>query len=182
MGLGLGVVVGDALGIRTEPAEQMQPAAPTQPEIGPAVPAPRLTRIDAPDGPRYDAAIDSLIEAAEEASVREGDVSVTVVAGEGDESDDTYRLTGTATALRIEAASETGAVRGLYDLAYQVRTAQPIAANLGQEVSSRLPFRMVDMGAVGVEPDPAAWEKGDNYSHASEAFAEVLLPEAPYID
>lgn len=182
MGLGLGVVVGDALGIRTEPAEQMQPAAPTQPEIGPAVPAPRLTRIDAPDGPRYDAAIDSLIEAAEEASVREGDVSVTVVAGEGDESDDTYRLTGTATALRIEAASETGAVRGLYDLAYQVRTAQPIAANLGHEVSSRLPFRMVDMGAVGVEPDPAAWEKGDNYSHASEAFAQVLLPEAPYID
>ena len=41
---------------------------------------------------------------------------------------------------------------------------------------------MVDMGAVGVEPDPAAWEAGTDYSHASKAFADVLLPEAPYID
>jgi hypothetical protein len=182
LGLGLGVVVGDALGIRTEPAAQMEPAAPTAPDLGPAAAAPRWTTVDVPEGLRYDTAIDSLLEATAGAAERADDTSLTVVAGDGDEADDTYRLTGTPDALRIEAASETGAVRGIYDLASQVRTAQPVAEHLGEEVTSRLPFRMVDMGAVGVEPDPAAWEPGTNYSHASEAFAQVLLPEAPYID
>ena len=41
---------------------------------------------------------------------------------------------------------------------------------------------MSDLGAVGVTPDPAEWEAGDDYSHASKAFAAVLQPEAPYID
>lgn len=182
LGLGLGVVVGDALGIRTEPAAQMEPAAPTPPDLGEPVPAPRWTTIDAPEGLRFDAAIDSLLEATAAASAREGDTSLTVVAGDGDDSDDTYRLTGTPGALRVEAASVTGAVRGIYDLASQVRTAQPVTEHLGEEVTSELPFRMVDMGAVGVEPDPAAWEPGTDYSHASKAFAQVLLPEAPYID
>src|SRR5690606_13047289 len=67
-------------------------------------------------------------------------------------------------------------------LATQVRTGRSIAERLGQEVTSRLRFRMVDLGAVGVEPDPAAWQAGTDYSHASKAFAQVLLPEAPYID
>lgn len=182
LGVGLGVVVGDALGIRTEPSEQMQPAPPTVPDVAAAVPAPTFTAIDAPEGERYDAALDSLRAATAEAFPREGEVSLTVVAGDGDEADETYLLTGTPDALRIEAASETGAVRGIYDLAAQVRTGVSVAANLGEEVTSRLPFRMVDMGAVGVEPDPAAWEPGTDYSHASKAFADVLLPEAPYID
>lgn len=182
IGIGLGVVVGDALGIRTEPSEQMQPAAPTVPGVVAAVPAPTFTTVDAPSGPRYDAALESLLEATAEATAREGEVSLTVAAGDGDEADETYVLTGTPDALRIEAASETGAVRGIYDLAAQVRTGGSVAEHLGEEVTSRLPFRMVDMGAVGVEPDPAAWEPGTDYSHASKAFADVLLPEAPYID
>lgn len=182
VGAGVGVAVGDALGIRTEPAQQMSPAAPAAPDLGPAVPAPRWTSIDAPEGERYDAAIDSLLDATADAPERRGEASLVVVAGEGDPDDDTYRLAGTRSALRIEAGSVAGAVRGIYDLAAQVRTSQPVAEHLGEEVTSRLPFRMVDMGAVGVEPDPAAWEKGDDYSHASQAFANVLLPEAPYID
>ena len=182
LGVGLGVVVGDALGIRTEPAEQMSPAAPTAPDLGPAVPAPRFTAIEAPDGARYDAALESLRDAAAEAFAREGDATLTVVVGEGDPDDETYRLAGTASALRIEAAGESGAVRGIYDLAEQIRTGEAVTEHLGEEVTAALPFRMVDMGAVGVEPDPAAWEPGTDYSHASKAFAEVLLPEAPYID
>ena len=182
LGAGLGIVVGDALGIRTEPAAQMEPAAPTAPDLGPAVPAPRLTTVDAPAGPRYDAALDSLLDAAAGAFEREGETSLTVVAGEGDQADETYLLTGTTDALRIEAASETGAVRGIYDLAAQVRTGRSVAEHLGEEVTSRLPFRMVDMGAVGVEPDPSEWVSGTDYSHASKAFSRVLLPEAPYID
>src|SRR6185436_2752857 len=80
LGVGLGIVVGDALGIRTDPASQMDPAEPT--------------------------AADAAVDAPEQA----GEASLTVVSGGGDEADETYRLTGSASALRIEAASETGAV------------------------------------------------------------------------
>ena len=44
----------------------------------------------------------------------------------------------------------------------------PVTERLGQEVRSRLPFRMVDLGAVGVTPDPAQWASGTDYSHALE--------------
>nr|BFF08910.1 hypothetical protein GCM10025699_02130 [Microbacterium flavescens] len=183
LGAGLGAVVGDALGIRTEPAAQMEPAAPTAPDLGPVVPAPSWTTVDAPESPRFDAAIESLLAASADAPERDGEATLTVVvAADGDEDDETYRLSGTATALVIEAAGESGAVRGIYDLAHQVRTGQSVAEHLGEEITSALPFRMVDMGAVGVEPDPAAWEPGTDYSHASKAFAQVLLPESPYID
>lgn len=182
LGAGVGVVVGDALGIRTEPAEQMSPAAPAAPDLGPAVPAPRWSAVDAPEGERYDAAIDSLLAATADAPERSGEASLTVSVSDTDSDTDTYRLTGTPSALRIEADGVAGAVRGIYDLASQVRTSQSVAEHLGEEITSRLPFRMVDMGAVGVEPDPAEWEPGTDYSHASKAFANVLLPEAPYVD
>ncbi|GAA1983442.1 hypothetical protein [Microbacterium pumilum] len=188
LGAGVGVVVGDALGIRTEPATQMDPAPPTVPAIGAAVPAPVFTAVDVPAGPRFDAAIDSLLDATATAFEREGETSLTVsISGSpspptSGREDESYRLTGTAGALQIEAPDVAGAVRGIYDLAAQVRTGRSVAEHLGEEVTSRLPFRMVDMGAVGVEPDPAAWEPGTDYSHASKAFAQVLLPDAPYID
>ncbi len=182
LGVGLGVVVGDALGIRTEPATQMDPAAPEATEIVDAVAPPRFTTVDAPDGVRVDAALDELLDASSDASVRAGEASLTVVAGDGDDADDTYRLSGTPTALTVEAASLTGAVRGIYDLAAQIRAGGSVAEHLGDEVTSRLPFRMVDMGAVGVDPDPAEWESGTDYSHASKAFSDVFLPDAPYID
>lgn len=182
LGVGLGAVVSDALGIRTEFAQQMQPAAPATPAVAASVPAPRFTTVDAPEGPRFDAALEELLDAAADASERAGDTSLVVVAGDGDDADDTYRLSGSESDLRIEAESTTGAVRGLYDLASQIRAGRSVTEHLGDEVSSRLPFRMVDMGAVGVKPDPAEWESGTDYSHASKAFADVLLPEAPYID
>ena len=31
-------------------------------------------------------------------------------------------------------------------------------------------------------PDPAEWSAGTDYSHASKAFADVILPTAPYVD
>ena len=49
-------------------------------------------------------------------------------------------------------------------------------------MTSRLPFRMVDLGAAGVDPDPEQWRGGTDYSHYSRAFEDVLLPEAPWID
>ena len=45
----------------------------------------------------------------------------------------------------------------------------------------RPPVPRVDLGAVGVTPDPEEWASGTDYSHASKAFADVVLPDAPYL-
>ncbi len=186
IGAGVGIVVGDALGIRTEPATQMTPAEPVVPDVAAAVAPPSFTAIDAPGGLRIDTALDELRDATAAAPQRAGEASLTVTAGtgagSGDGADETYRLTGDATAPRIEAATEAGAVRGIYDLAAAIRAGRPVAERIGETVTSRLPFRMVDLGAVGVEPDPAQWEPGTDYSHTSRAFENAYLPEAPYVD
>lgn len=182
LSVGLGVVVSDALGITAEPAETMGEPAAVVPAVAPAVAPPRFTTVEVPTGPRYDVALEELMDATAAAPARAGEASLTVVVGEGAAADEAYSLTGTSTALRIDAAGEAGAVRGIYDLAAAVRGGRSITESLGAEVTSRLPFRMVDLGAVGVDPDPAEWEDGTDYSHASKAFTDVLLPEAPYID
>ncbi len=41
---------------------------------------------------------------------------------------------------------------------------------------------MVDLGAVGVDPDPSQWVDGTDYSHVSRAFEDVYLADPPYID
>lgn len=184
LGLGVAVVVGDALGIRTQPAEQMQPAAAAPVEVADPVAPPEFTAVEAPDTPRVGVALEELTDAVASASSRSGAASLTVellptlVA----ETGDAYTLEGDASALRVSATSEAGAVRAIYDLAAQVRAAAPVAGLVGTHEASRLPLRMTDLGAVGVDPDPAEWESGDDYSHASKAFADVILPEAPYID
>ena len=188
LGAGLGIVVGDALGIRTEPSAQMKPAAPVLPAALPAVLPAAYLDIDAPDTVRVDTALEELEAATAESDPFNGDADssgaarLVVIAGKGDPDDDTYRVSGTPGALRIDGVSETGAVRGIYDLASLIRAGRSAAEVIGREFTSRLPFRMVDMGAVAVSPDPAAWAAGTDYSHASEAFADVLLPDPPYID
>ncbi|MDE0547455.1 hypothetical protein [Microbacterium sp. C7(2022)] len=180
LGAGLGIVVGDALGIRTEPATQMQPAAASAPPAASVSPPPQITVENAPDSPRIAAAIDEVMDATS-AVATEGVASVTL-ALTGDGESDAYTLTGTPDALRIEAEGEAGAARGLYDIAAAVRAGTDIAANLGQTVAWELPLRIVDMGAVAVEANPEEWEPGTNYSHVSEAFRNAYIPEAPYVD
>ena len=171
--------ISSALGIRVEskdvPVEQLQAAAPREPVV-----PPRITRIDAPRSARMQAALDEL----DDATAREtaGTATLVVRHGEGDRADDSYRLTGSPTRIRITAASETGAVRGVYDLAQAAWAQRPLTESVGQEVTSRLPFRMVDLGAAGVDPDPDQWRDGTDYSHYSRAFEDVLLPDAPYVD
>ncbi|WP_439591708.1 hypothetical protein [Microbacterium sp.] len=182
-GLGLGVAVGDALGIRTEPSEQMTPVEPAVAPVDAAVPPPVFTSIDAPTTPRFEVAVDALEGAVDAASETVGTAALTVVvSGTGSARDDSYVLTGTPDALRVEAAAEAGGARGIYDLAAQIRSGRSVDEHLGQTVTSALPFRMVDLGAVGVEADPAQWESGTDYSHVSRAFEQVYLEEAPYID
>ncbi len=181
LGLGVGVVVGDALGISTEPSTQMTPADPVVPEVAAAVAAPRFSTVDAPATPRISLALEDLTDAAADAETS-GEASLTVSAGEGDDSDDSYTLSGDATALRIDAASEAGAARGVYDLADATRTGTDVTARLGAQPAADLPFRMVDLGAVGVDPDPSQWVDGTDYSHVSRAFEDVYLADPPYID
>lgn len=181
LGLGVGVVVGDALGISTEPSTQMTPADPVVPEVAAPVAAPRFSTVDAPVTPRISLALEDLTDAAAGAETS-GEASLTVSAGEGDDSDDSYTLSGDATALRIDAASEAGAARGVYDLADATRTGTDVTARLGAQPAADLPFRMVDLGAVGVDPDPSQWVDGTDYSHVSRAFEDVYLADPPYID
>ena len=181
LGAGVAVVVTDALGIRTEPAAQMEPQPPTVAPALEVTPPPRFTAVDAPSGPRYDAALDELLDAVADAPRRGADATLTVTAGD-DPNDESYRLEGDASALTIVAAGEAGAVLGIYDVAARIRAGEPAVVDGGAEVTSRLPFRMVDLGAVGVVPDAEAWAAGTDYSHASRAFEDVILPEAPYID
>lgn len=173
--------ISDQLGIRTEdkivPAERLVAAPPR-----PAVPPPALTAVDAPDTVRTRTAVAELEGAVADAGPTRGSVTLTVRHGAGDPDDDSYRLAGTPGRLRIEAASESGAVRGLYDLALAVRERRPLTERLGRQVASRLPFRMVDLGAAGVVADPEEWEGGDDYSHHSKAFESVMLEDAPYVD
>src|SRR5436190_21574024 len=89
LGAGLGLVVGDALGIRTEPATQMDPAAPVVPVAPAVVPPPEFTAIDAPPNVRVDVALEELADAVAVASATEGTASLTVVAGTGDSDDET---------------------------------------------------------------------------------------------
>lgn len=169
------------LGIRVEgkdvPVEQPVAARPRA-----AVPPPSLTSVDAPDSLRTRTAVAELEDAVADAGTTRGSAALTVRHGQGDPDDDSYRLSGTAARLRIDAASETGAVRGVYDLALAAREGRPMTERLGQEVTSRLPFRMVDLGAAGVVADPDEWAGGDDYSHHSRAFESVMLKEAPYVD
>ena len=181
LGFGVAFVIGDELGIRSEPADipaESLTALPATPAVAP----PEFTDIAAPATARLDLAVGELQAAVAEAEATDGAATLDVVVGDGPADDETYRLEGDASALRIVAAGETGAVRGVYDLAAAVRDRRSVTEQLGETVESRLGFRMVDMGAVGVTVDEAEWAAGDDYSHNSKAFADVILPDAPYID
>ncbi|KJQ53377.1 hypothetical protein [Microbacterium sp. SA39] len=183
-GAGVGVVFGDALGIRAEPAQQMGGESRAVPVVAASVPPPAITVVGGESTERMRVAVDEL-EAAFSGVDTRGTASLAVVISgpPADEADEeSYLLTGTRDALRIEASGEAGAARGIYDTAAVIRQGRDIAAGIGAEVTSRLPFRMVDLGAVGVVADPEEWRAGTDYSHASKAFADVFLADAPYID
>ncbi|GAB3069812.1 hypothetical protein GCM10027053_37580 [Intrasporangium mesophilum] len=182
-GLAVATGLSSTLGIRTE-AKQVPVESPRVATAAAAVAPPALTRVTAPTDERTAAAVAELRDAVGDAGQTQGTTTLTVHvtdATAGNDSD-TYRLEGTPSALVVRATTPAGAVRGIYDLALAVREGRPLTERLGQEVSSRLPFRMADLGAVGVTPDPGAWSRGDDYSHNSKAFADAILPTAPFVD
>ncbi|BDV29857.1 hypothetical protein [Microbacterium terricola] len=182
--VGVGVVVGDALGIRTEPSAQMTPADPVVPAVAEAVAPPEFTSITVPDGARYEVAVAELRDAVADAPARVGQatLAVTPPPADGDAAADDYRVTGDAASLVIDAGQEAGAVRAIYDLAAAIRAGRAVTDLVGEATASALSFRMADLGAVGVDPDPAQWVDGTDYSHVSRAFEDVYLEDDPYID
>ncbi len=182
-GLAVATGLSSTLGIRTE-AKQVPVESPRVAGAAVVVAPPALTRIAAPTDERTAAAVAELRDAVADSGRTSGTTSLTVqVTGTTTANDDeTYRLEGSPGALVIRASDRAGAVRGIYDLALAVRDGRPLTEQLGHEVRSRLPFRMADLGAVGVMPDPGAWSRGDDYSHNSKAFADAILPAAPFVD
>jgi len=184
IGAATALVLTDELGISSEPADV--PAE--HPVAAPAraiVPPPALASVDAPDGIRIATAVDELRSAIADAGETVGSATLAVFVERGSvdsDAEDAYRLEGAPDALRVVAGTEAGAARGVYDLASAVRAGRPVTEHLGETVASALPFRMTDLGAVGVDPDPAEWLPGDDYSHNSGAFADAILPDAPYVD
>lgn len=181
LGASIGNGVGAVLGIRTEPATIIPAPDATVPPVTDTVLPPRLT-ISAPASPRLDAARASLDAAIAGAAGTAGAATLTVAVGAAAGDAESYRLSGDAQAFTIHADNEASAARALYDLAGAVRAGRAIDARLGEQVTSRLPMRMLDLGAVAVEADPAQWEPGTDYSHASRAFENVYMNDAPYID
>lgn len=176
LGAGVAYGLGDALGIRSEdsdiPVETLE-AAPETPLVVPR----DITLVTPTSGARLELARDELRDAVASRAT-EGAATLTLEVS-GDSADETYALQGTEDALTLVAAGEAGAARGIYDIAAAVRDGR--ALTMGT-VTSALPFRMVDLGAVGVAVDEDAWRAGDDYSHNSKAFRDVMLPDAPYVD
>ncbi len=187
LGAGVGLAVGDALGVSTEPATPMAAAEPVVPEVAEVVAPPQITVVGALKTARLNAARLALTDAVDAAGETHGTATVTLDVSDSGLMDagvaaESYRLTGTPDSITVIAADEASAARALYDLAADVRAGRSIAGHIGEEITARLPLRMVDLGAVGVAADGAQWAEGTDYSHASHAFADVILPEAPYID
>ncbi|KQO96938.1 hypothetical protein [Leifsonia sp. Leaf264] len=182
LGAGVASQVSDALGLQSEPSVGIPAENLTVAPATAIVLPPDFTAIDAPDDLRVSTAVDELRDAVADAGGTSGTATLTVRFDSADASGESYSVSGTADAISISAASRSGAVLGVYDLAAAVRAGRPVTENLGHTVDSKLPFRMVDLGAVGVEPDADAYAAGTDYSHNSNAFKDVILSDAPYID
>ncbi len=180
LGVGVSAGVSDALGLRTETVDIPTETSSVAPVRG-INPPPVFTSIDVASNPRTELAVAELQGAVGAAAVTSGTATLTVSYTDPD-GDDSYALGGTPSALTLTAQSLDGAVRGIYDLAAAVREGRPVTESLGASVSSALPFRMVDIGAVGVTENEAAYADGTDYSHNSLAFSDAILPDAPYVD
>ncbi|MBD5786647.1 hypothetical protein IF650_10690 [Cellulosimicrobium terreum] len=207
LGLGLGTALGlgDVLAVESTPAVAAPEAPQAAPET-PLAPPPGVTTVVVPDdGAQVSLAADALGDAlaarGADATVRQADDAETdgarpgkgelrVVDGVDLGSDDpeAYRVSVTGDAWMLEAADPAGAAHGLYEVADRVRTgrdalpAGPGEAGDGVVTEPALGMRLVDKGAVGIEPDPQDWRTGDPYSHNGGSFADTIRSAAPYVD
>ena len=140
-----------------------------------AVPPPALAGIDAVDTLRTRTAVAELRDAVADADETRGRATLAVRHGDGDEDDDSYRLGGTPEALRITATSETGAVRGIYDLALAVREAGPSPSTSATgHVAAAVPDGRPRCRRC--RPRPRGVARGHRLLPQLRAFEDVILP------
>jgi hypothetical protein len=82
----------------------------------------------------------------------------------------------------VVGGDRNGLADGLFAAALAIEAGSALPGSQAEPVVADLQYRYVDMGAVGVQPDPEAWQAQDDYSHNSGAFADVILADDPYID
>ena len=153
LGAGVAVVLGDELGIRSEPSDV--PRRDARGRAGDARPSRRRPSpsITAPASVRMGLAVDELRDAVADAGTTDGTSTLDVVVGDGGDDDETYRLDG-----RAGRAAPLRGIRGRSDarrLRPRRRGARPSQRDRAPRPGRRLAprFRMVDLGAVGVAVD-----------------------------
>ncbi len=82
----------------------------------------------------------------------------------------------------LTGGDDNGLADGLFAAALAIEAGHGLPEPTAQPVVADLQYRYVDLGAVGVVPDPKAWLEQTDYSHNSKEFSEVILAEEPYVD
>ena len=196
--LGLGALVAQgvsgALGISfkpvTAPAEH-----PTAAQAQPAAPVPALATVAVPQDKRVALAAQAVAAAltsrgaaapatvASSAAAPAGlDVRIVAPFPGGDEA---FRLSSRADGgLTLEAGGPAGAAAGLYTVADRIRSGETVlsAGDNGKVVSPRLGLRLVDLGAVGLEPTRQQFVDGTSYNLNTDVVGSAVLPRAPWVD
>ncbi|MEZ5185321.1 MAG: hypothetical protein R2720_06225 [Candidatus Nanopelagicales bacterium] len=164
------------------PANATLPAA-SEPEPGSPV---DIARIGMPDGYRSDPLLSMAAKRLQDAVLTATGSRPEVSAGKGDftvRSDSGLPSEGFRLGAKgVDGAGRQGMANGLLAAADAVSSGVRLPDLQGLPVVPDLEYRFADFGAVGVEPDPAAWAEQDDYSHNSNQFADVILPDPPYID
>ncbi|PJI90951.1 hypothetical protein [Luteimicrobium subarcticum] len=110
-------------------------------------------------------------------------LTVTVDAS-SDLAGESFRLARSGARISVTAGTTAGAAAALYTVADRVRSAEDVvpAAQDGTTQTSRLGLRLTDVGAVGLDDDPAKFATGDDYSLNSDVVGSAVLPSAPWVD
>lgn len=89
---------------------------------------------------------------------------------------------GSSKIIAVSGNSSIAEIYGAHWLADEIQAGISDAEllNLDRTITPASRYRLVDLGGVGIVPEPAAW--GSDYLHNSHAFQDVLLPRAPYVD
>ena len=166
----------------SEPTLAVQPAQGSQ-----VAAAPAIDTIAMPEGYATDALLalagDRLAAAVED---RTGARPTVVPDSQGDfvvAVDESVPVGGyTLTPAGVTGGDRNGLADGMFAAALALEAGRALPDLGAAPIVADLQYRYVDMGAVGVQPDPEAWLAQDDYSHNSGAFADVILADSPYID
>lgn len=94
-----------------------------------------------------------------------------------------YVIEADARRVTVRAGAAIGATNALFRIADLIGAGHDwTEVDSDGPVTPRLAERFVDTGAVGVQPDPAAYRLQQDYQHASGALEKVVTSEAPYVD